>query len=193
MSRSDKAAADRRVTRRGFMQVAATVGVASNAAAATSGAPVACKAPEGFVQASAPLRVRRVVTSRDRQGQSKVLIDENVKTITSARAGHHDALVWTSPLPADNADDADGAARPEPRQSVFRVTRYDPGVAPRNHATQTIDYAVVLSGQIDMELDSGTVNLRQGDVLVQRGTVHNWVNRGTEPCVIAFILLEAKG
>jgi quercetin dioxygenase-like cupin family protein len=51
----------------------------------------------------------------------------------------------------------------------------------------------VLSGEIDMELDDGvTVRLRQGDVLVQRGTIHNWVNRGTQPCVIAFVLVAAR-
>ena len=43
-----------------------------------------------------------------------------------------------------------------------------------------------------MELDGSTVHLRAGDVLVQRGTIHNWINRGTEPCTIAFILIDAK-
>jgi hypothetical protein len=43
-----------------------------------------------------------------------------------------------------------------------------------------------------MELDIGSVHLRAGDVLVQRGTIHNWVNRGSEPCVIAFALIAAK-
>jgi mannose-6-phosphate isomerase-like protein (cupin superfamily) len=65
-------------------------------------------------------------------------------------------------------------------------------VAPRNHRTESIDYAVVMSGEIDMEMDDTTVHLRAGDVLVQRGTIHNWVNRGTEPCVIAFVLAAAK-
>ena len=71
--------------------------------------------------------------------------------------------------------------------------RYEPGVAPRNHRTGSIDYAVVISGAIDMELDDGVlVKLKAGDVLVQRGTIHNWVNRGTEDCVIAFVLISAK-
>jgi mannose-6-phosphate isomerase-like protein (cupin superfamily) len=43
-----------------------------------------------------------------------------------------------------------------------------------------------------MELDDTTVHLKAGDVLVQRGTIHNWVNRGSEPCVIAFVLIAAK-
>ena len=76
---------------------------------------------------------------------------------------------------------------------VFRVIDYAPGVAPRRHRTQSIDFAVVLSGTITMELDDGvSVDLRGGDVLVQRGTIHNWVNRGPETCRIAFVLLGAQ-
>jgi mannose-6-phosphate isomerase-like protein (cupin superfamily) len=65
-------------------------------------------------------------------------------------------------------------------------------VAPRNHRTDSLDYAVVISGEIDMEMDEAIVHLKQGDVLVQRGTVHNWNNRGSEPCVIAFALIAAE-
>jgi quercetin dioxygenase-like cupin family protein len=72
------------------------------------------------------------------------------------------------------------------------VVRYEPGVAPRVHRTDSVDYGVVLAGEIDMELDGATVKLKAGDVLVQRGTIHNWVNRSTEPCVIAFVLVDAK-
>jgi len=49
-----------------------------------------------------------------------------------------------------------------------------------------------MSGEVEMELDDTKVHLKAGDVLVQRGTIHNWVNRGTEPCVIAFVLIAAK-
>ena len=77
--------------------------------------------------------------------------------------------------------------------SVFRVIEFEPGVAPRNHRTDSIDYAVVMSGEIDMEMDDTVVHLKAGDVLVQRGTIHNWVNKGTEPCVIAFVLISSDG
>jgi mannose-6-phosphate isomerase-like protein (cupin superfamily) len=75
--------------------------------------------------------------------------------------------------------------------SVFRVIEFEPGVAPRNPRTDSIDYAVVMSGEIDMEMDDTIVHLQAGDVLVQRGTIHNWVNKGTEPCVIAFVLISS--
>jgi hypothetical protein len=69
--------------------------------------------------------------------------------------------------------------------TVFRVVEFGPVVAPRNHRTDSVDYAVVMSGEIDMELDGNFVHLKAGDVLVQRGTIHNWVNHSTEPCVMA--------
>ena len=105
--------------------------------------------------------------------------------------------MWTSAgFPADNAVVADVARRPvgtsESNGTVFRVVRVAPGVAPRVHRTDSIDYGVVISGEIDMQLDDTEVHLRAGDVLIQRGTLHSWVNRGTEPCVMAFALIGAK-
>ena len=60
------------------------------------------------------------------------------------------------------------------------------------HRTRTIDYAIVLDGEIDMLLDDTEVHVKAGDVLVQQGTNHAWVNNGTKPCRIAFILIDAK-
>ena len=144
------------------------------------------------------MKIRRVVTGHDAKGRAVVKIDEVCKNIISRRPQHQSCVVWsTGEFPADLSGDRDGGARElgttDPNGTVFRVVEYQPGVAPRNHRTESIDYAVVLSGEIDMELDDGvTVHLRQGDALVQRGTIHNWVNRGTQPCVIAFVLVAAK-
>jgi mannose-6-phosphate isomerase-like protein (cupin superfamily) len=63
---------------------------------------------------------------------------------------------------------------------------------PAMHRTRTIDYAVILSGEIDMLLDDSEVHVKAGDVVVQRGTNHAWVNRGNAPCQVAFILVDAK-
>ena len=49
-----------------------------------------------------------------------------------------------------------------------------------------------MSGEIDMQLDDTEVHLKAGDVLVQRGTVHNWVNRGDKLCIMAFVLIDAR-
>ena len=141
------------------------------------------------------LEVRRVVTGHDKNGKARVIIDELSDNVISRRAGQQSTVIWatdqTPPnLEALNDLSPDVKSTTVANGTVFRVSRFEPGVAPRNHRTTSMDYAVVLSGQIDMELDDGeVVNLRAGDVLVQRGTVHNWTNPGTEPCIIAFVLM----
>lgn len=143
------------------------------------------------------LNIRRVVTGHDDQGRAKVLIDEQVKNVFSQRPGAHYSVIWSSEgFPIDNDGDNDPSGKKigttVPNGTAFRVVSFGPGVSPRNHRTDSIDYAVVISGEIDMELDIGSVHLKAGDVLVQRGTIHNWVNKGTVPCVIAFTLIAAK-
>ena len=131
-------------------------------------------------------------------------------------------LLWvTDRSPADNSGSADAAEReigvaPPPRGSIFRVVDFPPaaefgavdnaamlremGIASGQggarhagmHRTRSIDYAVVISGEITMLLDDSEVHLKAGDVLVQRGTNHAWVNRGRENCRIAFVLIDAK-
>ena len=143
------------------------------------------------------VQVRRVVTGHDAKGRAVVKIDEVSKNITSNRPGASACVVWTTEsFPVNNTGDADEGLRKVgttlKNGTVFRVIEFAPGVAPRNHRTDSIDYAVVVSGEIDMEVDDAVVHLKAGDVLVQRGTIHNWVNRGTQPCVMAFILIDAK-
>jgi quercetin dioxygenase-like cupin family protein len=144
------------------------------------------------------LQIRRVVTGHDPQGRAKVEIDEIAKNVISNRPGASSCVVWsTKGFPVDNdgfQDLTSGSFKTTVEGgTVFRIVHYAPGVSPRNHRTDSIDYAVVISGAIEMELDDGVVaKLKAGDVLVQRGTIHNWVNKGTEPCVIAFVLISAK-
>jgi mannose-6-phosphate isomerase-like protein (cupin superfamily) len=126
-----------------------------------------------------------------------VLIDETVKNVASQRPGALYSVIWSSEgFPVNNDGDADPSGKKIGTTisdgTVFRIVSFGPGVAPRNHRTDSIDYAVIMSGEIDMELDVGKVHLKAGDVLVQRGTIHNWVNTGSEPCVIAFTLVAAK-
>jgi len=143
------------------------------------------------------LRIRRVVTGHDASGRTVVKIDEIAKNLVSSRPGATAGVAWTTEgFPVDNTGEEDAGLRKTgttlDNGTVFRILELAPGVSPRNHRTDSIDYAVVMSGEVDMELDDATVNLKAGDVLVQRGTIHNWVNRGTEPCVIAFVLIAAK-
>ena len=143
------------------------------------------------------MNIRRVVTGHDADGKAVVAIDEISKDLSSHRQGAQFVNIWsTSGFPVDNMDPADAAKqiRGTTRENgtVFRVIEYAPGVAPRNHRTNSMDYAVVLSGEIDMVMDGETVRLCAGDLLVQRGTIHDWVNSGKEACVIAFVLVSAK-
>jgi len=64
---------------------------------------------------------------------------------------------------------------------------------PHMHATDSVDYAIVLEGEIDMLLDDTEVHLEAGDILVQQGTNHAWVNRSDAPCKIAFVLIDSAG
>jgi mannose-6-phosphate isomerase-like protein (cupin superfamily) len=143
------------------------------------------------------VQVRRVVTGHDGNGRAIVTIDEVSKNVSSARPRTSACVIWTTEsFPVDNAGDSDQGLRQTgttlANGTVFRVLEVEPGNSPRVHRTDSIDYAVVMSGEIDMELDDTSVHLKAGDVLVQRGTIHNWVNNGTEPCQIAFILIDAK-
>ncbi len=143
------------------------------------------------------LNVRRVVTGHDASGKAIVKIDQICDREFSNRPGATAANIWTSqgfPVNNDGQDDESlrQVATTLSGGTVFRVLELAPGVVRRNHRTDSIDYAVIMSGEIDMEMDDSTVRLKAGDVLVQRGTIHNWVNNGSEPCRIAFILIDAK-
>jgi uncharacterized cupin superfamily protein len=67
-----------------------------------------------------------------------------------------------------------------------------PVTHPLVHRTRSLDYAVILSGAIDMMLDDASVHLKQGDVIVQQATNHAWINRGKQPCRILFVLMDSK-
>jgi mannose-6-phosphate isomerase-like protein (cupin superfamily) len=63
---------------------------------------------------------------------------------------------------------------------------------PLMHRTRTVDYAIIMSGEIDMMLDDKTVHLKAGDVVVQQATNHAWINHGKETCRVLFVLMDAK-
>jgi quercetin dioxygenase-like cupin family protein len=143
------------------------------------------------------LKIRRIVTGHDDKGRAVVLRDEVCQNLFITRPRATACNVWTTEgFPVDNDGHEDQSRRQVgttlANGTVFRIIEFAPGVAPRRHRTDSIDYIVVLSGEIDMELDDVEVHLKAGDVVIQRGTIHNWFNRGTEPCVVAFVLIAAK-
>ena len=147
------------------------------------------------------LQQRRVVTGHDANGKAIVTIDgisPNRPPRDPNNTVNETTVVWsTQGFPVSNDDAYDGGAREvgitHTNGTVFRIVSFGPGNPAMVHRTDSVDYAVVISGEIDMELDDGvSVHLKAGDVLVQRGTIHNWLNKGSEPCLIAFVLIAAK-
>jgi quercetin dioxygenase-like cupin family protein len=150
------------------------------------------------IEMSLPI-VRRIITGHDEAGKAIVKIDEICDHFREGRPGAMVCNVWTTDTaPADNSGQEDKGKREGKftmieNGSVFRIIEFKPGVQQRVHRTDTIDYIVVMSGEIDMELEAGEeVHLKAGEVMVQRGTVHNWINRGTESCILAVILIHAQ-
>ncbi len=143
--------------------------------------------------------IRRVVTTHAADGKAVVMADTPADNPTSRRAGHRSQLIWmTEATPSELASDEDMGARavgrpPPPGGTIFRVLELQPGVAAEMHRTDTVDYVIILAGAIDMEMDDGLeVHLEAGDVVVQRGTYHSWTNRGTVPCRLAAVLVDAR-
>ena len=145
--------------------------------------------------------IRRVVTGHDAHEVAKVIIDGAAANWKSSSPGTVSTLIWsTDTTPADIAVGEaieDLGARvlgtaPPAHGTRFAVIDFPPGNSGRMHRTETIDYVIVIAGEIDMDLDDSTVHLRAGDVMVQRGTNHAWVNRGTERARLAFVLVDAK-
>lgn len=79
-------------------------------------------------------------------------------------------------------------------ETMFRDARHQPD-NPRHagmHVTATVDYALVLRGEITAVMEEGETVLRAGDVLVQRGTNHAWANRTDDIARVAFVLIDAR-
>jgi quercetin dioxygenase-like cupin family protein len=140
----------------------------------------------------------RIVTTHDAQGRA-IVQSRDALTPKPIPSGDADfALIWSDPkIPVNN--DGDGAPPTESRLSisggtVIRIVDMLPGKASPMHRSNSIDYGIVMSGELELELDGGeAVRLLPGDVVVQRGTNHLWRNPGKDTvCRIVFILTEAK-
>jgi quercetin dioxygenase-like cupin family protein len=145
--------------------------------------------------------IRRVVTGHDNNNVAKVIMDGEATNHKGGASGAQSTLVWiTEGAPAEmpvGEQVEDLGARilgtpPPPNGTRFAVITFPPGNPGRMHRTETIDYVIVMQGELDMDMDDSTVKLKAGDVMVQRGTNHAWVNRGTEVARAAFVLIDAK-
>ena len=146
-----------------------------------------------------PKPVRRVVTGHDARGRAVIFADDSV--VPAGYPGQDAAVVrvWTtSTLPADNNDPVDGRERVLALHgdggSAIRVVDMPPGFVSPMHRTGSIDYIIILSGQLELELDDGVRTLvGPGDIVVQRGTIHRWRNPSdSEVCRGVMVLTEAR-
>jgi mannose-6-phosphate isomerase-like protein (cupin superfamily) len=152
---------------------------------------------------------RRVVTGHDAQGKSVVLSDGMPPNVREKGTGVDFLEIWNTvgapaSLEANETEPTDGPLNvPPPRiGSKIRLNDFYPGHIrklppradgrhPMMHRTRSVDYGIVLEGEIFMILDEQEVLLRAGDVVVQRGTDHAWENRSDRVCRMAFILIGA--
>lgn len=144
--------------------------------------------------------IRRVVTGHDDAKIARALIDAPASNAKYPSPGTVSTLIWSTdaspakiPIGEDFEDMGNrilGTAPPA-LGTRFAVIDFPPGNHPHMHRTNTLDYVIVLEGQIDMDMDDSSVTLRAGDIMVQRGTNHAWTNRSQARARIAFVLIDA--
>lgn len=150
---------------------------------------------------SASTGIRRIITGHDANDIAQVITDGAASNMKQAGTGAVSTLIWcTDNTPADiargeNFEDMGAriiGTQPPANGSRFAVIEFPPGEPTRMHRTESIDYVICIAGKIDMDMDESTVTMEAGDVMVQRGTNHAWVNRYDAPAKVAFILIDAK-
>ena len=143
---------------------------------------------------------RRVVTGHDAGGRSVVVSDAPAPKSHSLPGATFHELWNTTEMPAPIApvESTDPTGRPlvtppSPNGTIIRVVDLEPGSRSPMHRTETTDYGVVLTGDVVLVLDDGSETpLRAGDMVVQRGTDHAWVNPGDEPARMVFVLVDGR-
>ncbi|WP_336335153.1 cupin domain-containing protein [Pseudomonas putida] len=160
--------------------------------------------------ADSVMKFRRIITGHSEAGEAVFIEDEicahrhaikNIPTFATTE-------LWkTRTTPVDNTerqptDPVAGAfaLNPPAGGSVFRIVEFapdriwksDPHESDMMHRTPSLDYAYVIKGQIYALLDNQETLMKSGDVLIQRGTNHAWANRSDEPCIVLFVLIDAK-
>jgi len=150
---------------------------------------------------------RRVVTGHDENGVSVVLSDGTVpvhKVMPQDGVGFYE--IWSTdamPAPVGPIEPNEPTQRslrvpPEPNGTKIRINEFFPGYINELgnqspvHRTESIDYGIVLEGEIYLVLDNSEVLLKAGDVVVQRGTDHAWANRSDRVARMAFILVDGE-
>jgi quercetin dioxygenase-like cupin family protein len=145
--------------------------------------------------------IRRVVTGHDKNNVAKVLTDSAATNWKSGQPGQVSTMLWCtdsapSKMPIGETIEDMGAriigTAPPPKGTRFAIIDFPPNNKPTMHRTETIDYVIVIEGEIEQDMDNSTVKLKAGDVLIQRGTNHAWANRSDKRARVAFVLIDAE-
>jgi mannose-6-phosphate isomerase-like protein (cupin superfamily) len=150
-------------------------------------------------------RFRRLVTGVDGTGKAIFVEDgespsiqtvANTPTFVVTNLWQHTQVPVNNDGPVDDGLGRTVQLNPPPAGSVFRMVEFPPdsdwknsGVPDQVHATPSLDYAIVLEGEIWAVLDEEERLMKPGEVLIQRGTRHAWSNRSNKPAVMAFVLI----
>jgi len=144
--------------------------------------------------------IPRTVTGHDSNGVAKVLHHGVAQNVRRPRTGVASTLLWsTDGMPVqntlgDNVEDMGERnlpVAPPPNGTRFIILEFAPGIGSPMHSTNTIDYITVMEGSVDMELPDKTLKLTAGDTLIQRGTIHAWINRGDVPVRMSIVMVDA--
>lgn len=141
--------------------------------------------------------IQRVVTGHNDQGRAVFKSEDFAQPQPLPTGDANFLLMWSSAtVPADNNDETDGRSRNQGTTlaggSVLRIVDMLPGGESPMHRTNSIDYGIVLEGEVELELEDGhKKTVRKHGVIVQRGTNHLWRNTTDSICRIAFVLIEA--
>ena len=137
-------------------------------------------------------KVRRVVTGCDADGRSVIVLDDSppAKSVGTGEVARTVVEVWSTVLTSDQS--AKSSVTTGPNATEIRVVEMPPGCRREMHRTDTVDYGLVLSGELYVVLERGETLLRAGDIIVQRGTNHAWHNRSDAPTRIAFVNMSGQ-
>ena len=141
--------------------------------------------------------IQRLVTGHNEDGRACFVSEDVSEPELIASGDANFLLMWTTAtVPADNNDTTDGRTRDVGTTlkggSAFRIVDMLPGCESPFHRTSSIDYGIVLEGEIELELEDGRKRtVGKHGVIIQRGTNHLWRNNTAKPCRIAFVLIEA--
>ncbi|KAH6608484.1 hypothetical protein Trco_001830 [Trichoderma cornu-damae] len=140
---------------------------------------------------------RRIVTGHSSEGKAIVVADSPIPCLPTPTGANFAVLYETHQFPASNDEWIDPTTHrttdlANGKGIVLRVVDIPPNVETMFHRTESLDFGILHSGQVTCHLDDGVrVDMKPGDVCVQRGTIHGWTNHSDKPARLYFILSAA--